>query len=70
MLFDLSVDISEQDNLIVKRPELYRSLLTKLEIYLQSVNASIPILNPNFDPDLINDLEKTKKTKKKTKKKK
>ena len=70
MLFDLSVDISEQDNLVVKKPELYRSLLTKLEGYLQSVNASIPVLNSNFDPGLINELEKKKKTKKKTKKKK
>ena len=70
MLFDISVDISEQENLVVEKPELYRGLLTKLEGYLQSVNASIPILNANFDPDFFNEFEKKRKIKKKKKKEK
>ena len=67
MLFDLSNDSSEQDNLISKNPKLYRSLLTKLEDYLQSVNASMPLLNPNFDPYLVVESEKKKKKIKKEK---
>lgn len=61
MLFDLSNDISEQNNLINKKPKIYRSLLTKLERYLQSVDASMPLINPIFDTDSIMEAEKKKK---------
>ena len=61
MLFDLSNDTAEQDNLISKNPKLYRNLLTKLEDYLQSVNASMPLLNPNFDAYLVVESEKRKR---------
>ena len=61
MLFDLSNDTAEQDNLISKNPKLYRSLLTKLADYLQSVNASMPLLNPNFDAYLVVESEKRKR---------
>ncbi len=61
MLFDLSNDISEQDNLVDKKPKIYRSLLTKLERYLESVGASMPLLNPNFDPNSIMGPEKRKR---------
>ncbi len=58
MLFDLRKDISEKNNLISKKPKLYKSLLNKLEAYLQSVNASMPLLNPNFDSNFITESEK------------
>lgn len=57
LLFDLSKDISEKHNLISKYPEVYERLLTQLESYLLSVNASMPVLNPGYEPQIINSKE-------------
>ena len=49
-LFDLSVDIGEKHNLAMKMPEKAADLETRLDAYLASVNADIPIINPDYDP--------------------
>ena len=49
-LFDLSVDIGEKHNLAMKMPEKAADLATRLDAYLASVNADIPIINPDYDP--------------------
>ena len=49
-LFDLSIDIGEKQNLVTKMPAKAADLEARLDAYLTSVDADIPILNPGYDP--------------------
>lgn len=49
-LFDLVEDISEQNNLAKKRPELTAQLYEKLKRWRKSVNAQEMTRNPNYKP--------------------
>ena len=50
VLFDLSSDIGEKHNLAPRLPETAADLETRLDAYLASVNADIPVVNPHYDP--------------------
>jgi arylsulfatase A-like enzyme len=49
-LFDLSADIGEKHNLVARMPEKAAELEARLDAYLASVNADIPVPNPHYDP--------------------
>jgi arylsulfatase A len=49
-LFDLSIDIGEKQNLVDRMPEKAAELEARLDAYLASVDADIPVINPHFDP--------------------
>lgn len=50
-LYDLSKDISEENDLIDKLPEVRNELSEKLSEWLKEVNASMPTENPGYDPE-------------------
>ncbi len=50
-LFDLSKDFSEQNDLSQQLPKKVAELDQRLTDYLKAVNAQMPLLNPNFDPN-------------------
>ncbi len=49
-LFDLSGDVGERHNLAHTMPGKARELDELLDEYLTSVNAHIPVINPDYDP--------------------
>jgi uncharacterized sulfatase len=49
-LYDLAADIGETINLVSAYPALAAELLDDLRRWRQSVNAQMPIPNPNYDP--------------------
>ncbi|MEO1523980.1 MAG: sulfatase [Planctomycetota bacterium] len=51
LLFDLSVDLSESENLMEKHPGRAKQLLQRLRLWRQTVVADMPIPNPHFDAD-------------------
>jgi arylsulfatase A-like enzyme len=50
MLFNLSDDISEKNNLAKQKPELVTELDALIDSFLSATKAVVPILNPAFDP--------------------
>ena len=52
-LFNLNQDIGEQNNLAEHDPERASQLERQLDEYLNLIDASLPTLNPNFDPTAI-----------------
>lgn len=50
MLFDLSKDISERNDLAAQAPTQVVQLRKRLETYLTTVNAQFPTPNPQYDP--------------------
>lgn len=50
MLFDLSKDIGERDDLAAQRPADTKKLRERLKTYLVAVDAQLPTVNPDFDP--------------------
>ena len=48
-LFELSTDIGEKHNLVREMPEKAAELEARLDTYLASVNADIPVINPHYD---------------------
>lgn len=50
MLFDLSSDIRERNDLSQQMPDEAKKLREQLEAYLTSVNAQLPTVNSNYDP--------------------
>lgn len=63
-LFNLNLDINEEINLFNNKPTLGNSLINELENYLEQVNASFPIINPNYDKNAkINMKNKNRKNK-------
>jgi arylsulfatase A len=51
MLFDLSKDLAERQDLANKMPDETKQLRAQLEEYLTAVGAQLPTVNPNFDPN-------------------
>ncbi|UCE50141.1 MAG: sulfatase [Phycisphaerales bacterium] len=51
LLFDLSTDISERNDLADIMPEKVEELDQRMTEYLKEVNAQMPRINPNYDPD-------------------
>jgi arylsulfatase A-like enzyme len=51
MLFDLSTDLGERNNLAAAHPELAKQLEQRLMAYLAEVNAAMPKPNPAYDPN-------------------
>ncbi len=52
LLFDLSQDLSETNNVADQNPEMVKSLDDQISEFLQKTNAVIPIVNPAFDPSM------------------
>jgi arylsulfatase A len=51
MLFDLSKDLGERNDLAASKPDLAERLRHRLEKYLADVNAQFPSTNSNYDPN-------------------
>lgn len=63
-LYHLARDKGEQENLVEQNPERAKQMANQLRQWQQSVDASMPTTNPNFDPakyeqQQINTREKT-----------
>ncbi len=54
-LYDIQSDIGEAVNLVNTRPELASELLTDLRGWRREVDAQMPALNPNYDPNRIHE---------------
>ena len=52
MLFDLSKDLSERNDLATSKPDVADKLRQRLEKYLATVDAQFPTTNPGYDPNL------------------
>jgi hypothetical protein len=50
VLFDIANDIGERHNLAAKMPGKAAELEALLDEYLQSVDADMPVPNPDYDP--------------------
>ena len=51
MLFDLSVDRGEVENIASKRPDDHKRLFDEMMHYFKQVNARLPKKNPNYDSE-------------------
>jgi len=51
MLFDLGADLQERSDLLAQKPEIGKELRTKLDRYLNEVQAQLPTKNPNYKPN-------------------
>jgi uncharacterized sulfatase len=49
-LYDLSNDIGESKNLAQEKPDKVKELSTRLDQWRRSVEAALPVPNPDFDP--------------------
>ena len=49
-LFDISTDVSEQNDLAKQQPAVLAKLDSELVKYLKDVNAQMAIPNPQYDP--------------------
>ena len=49
-LFDISTDVSEQNDLARKQPATLAKLDSELVKYLKDVNAQMAVPNPQYDP--------------------
>jgi len=50
-LYDLSQDIGERTDLAEKLPALVDALRGKLHAWRESIDAQMPVENPNYDPN-------------------
>jgi arylsulfatase A-like enzyme len=65
-LYDLANDIGETKDLATAQPALAKTLRTRLDAWLKSVDAQLPTKNPAYDPDAdANQGKKSAKAKKK-----
>lgn len=60
MLFDLSKDLAERQDLASEMPNEALQMRAQLEEYLTAVNAQRPTVNPNFDPNAKTSEEATR----------
>ena len=51
LLFDLSKDLRESNNLATKMPEETKNLHKELNEYLAAIQAQLPTINPKYDPN-------------------
>jgi arylsulfatase A-like enzyme len=51
LLYNLAVDPEEQNNLAAANPDMRDKLAARLERSLQEMQAEMPIINPDYDPD-------------------
>jgi arylsulfatase A-like enzyme len=51
LLFDLSQDIGERNDLAAQMPAETQRLRKRLESHLTAINAQLPTLNPQYDPN-------------------
>lgn len=68
LLFDLSKDIGERNDLAAKRPMDAKRLRDRLEGYLADVHAQLPTPNPNYQPNQPASTKRDKKGKKEERK--
>ena len=54
-LYDIENDIGETVNLVYSMPEKSKQLLNELRRWRHEVGAQMPTLNPNYDPDRLNE---------------
>jgi arylsulfatase A len=52
MLFDLSGDEGEVENIAAKHPEEHKKLFGEMMRYFEQVGARIPKVNPDYDPEV------------------
>lgn len=52
MLFDLSTDMGEVNNIAKQHPERHKEMHTQMMDYFEAVGARIPKLNPDYDPSV------------------
>ena len=50
MLFDLSKDLGEENDLAKSQPELTARMHDRLNDYLAEIGAKVPTKNPDYDP--------------------
>jgi hypothetical protein len=50
LLFNLRDDLSEKEDLAVRKPELVSELDALIEKFLADTKAVVPVVNPAFDP--------------------
>lgn len=55
MLFDLTMDMGEANNIAVQLPEQHKKLYTEMMGYFKEVGARIPKPNPDYDPAVYRD---------------
>ena len=51
MLFDLSKDMDETENIAPQQPDTHRKLHGEMMAYLKQVGARLPKVNPGYDPE-------------------
>ena len=51
MLFDLSADQGEVENIATERPNEHKKLHNEMMGYFKQVDARIPKVNPDYDPE-------------------
>ena len=54
-LYDIENDIGETVNLINTLPEKSKELLSDLRRWRRDVDAQMPTLNPNYDPERVHE---------------
>lgn len=59
-LYDLNIDLGEQNDLSTKMPNKADLLLKRLNDWRQSVDAQLPTMNPDFDPKKATQVGKKK----------
>lgn len=60
LLFDLSSDMGEVSNIVKENPETHQQLFSAMMSYFEEVEARIPKLNPNYDPEHYKSLKEYK----------
>jgi arylsulfatase A len=57
MLFDLSKDAGEVINIAKQNPETHQKLYNEMMQYLEEVGARIPKINPDYDPEVYQNMK-------------
>jgi len=52
MLFDLSTDAGEVNNIAKLNPEIHKKLYDEMLGYLKEVGAKFPKVNPDYNPEI------------------